>query len=93
MDETRFPYLNLLLLYFQLYGSFTCSLVSVCRPCRIIGGSCYKYHFCRDKKHVFVASKHVFCRDKSMLRQNIFVTTKIILAVAPANDITCVCVL
>ena len=67
MDETRFPYLNLLLLYFQLYGSFTCSLVSVCRPCRIIGGSCYKYHFCRDKKHVFVASKHVFCRDKSVL--------------------------
>ena len=44
----------------------------------IIGGSCHKYHFCRDKsfvvcreKHVFVKTKHVFCRDKSML-----VTTK-----------------
>ena len=32
----------------------------------IIGGSCHKYHFCRDK-YVFVATKHVFCRDKSML--------------------------
>ena len=32
----------------------------------IIGGSCNKYHFCRDK-HTFVASKHVFCLDKSML--------------------------
>ena len=25
----------------------------------IIGGSCHKYHFCRDK-HVFFATKHVF---------------------------------
>jgi len=38
----------------------------------IIGGSCHKYHFCRDKsfvatnKHVFVATKHVFCREKSL---------------------------
>ena len=32
----------------------------------IIGGSCHKYHFCRDK-YVFAATKHVFCRDKSML--------------------------
>ena len=31
----------------------------------IIGGSCHRYHLCRDK-HVFVATKHVFCRDKSM---------------------------
>ena len=44
------------------------------------GGSCHKYHFCRDKtrllsrqkhacrdKHNFVATKPVFCRDKSML--------------------------
>ena len=35
----------------------------------IIGGSSHKYHFCRDKhtKHVFVVTKHDFCRDKSML--------------------------
>ena len=32
----------------------------------IIGGSCHKYHFCREK-HVSVATKHLFCRDKSML--------------------------
>ena len=32
----------------------------------VIGESCYKYHFCRDK-HVFVATKHVFCRNRSML--------------------------
>ena len=32
----------------------------------IIGGSCHKYNFCRDK-HVLVATKQVFCRDKSML--------------------------
>ena len=38
----------------------------------IIGGSYHKYHFCRDK-HVFIATKHVLCRDKSILilsRQN-----------------------
>ena len=39
----------------------------------IIGGSCHKYHFCRDKylfcrgKRTFVATKHVFRRDKSIL--------------------------
>ena len=46
----------------------------------IIGESCHKYHFCRD---VFVATKHVFCRDKSvlvakklcLLRQHIFVAS------------------
>ena len=34
-----------------------------------IGASCHKYHFCREKnyKHVFVATKHVFCRDKIIL--------------------------
>jgi len=49
----------------------------------IIGGSCHKYQFvatkvltrqtrvCRDK-HVFVMTKHVFCRDKSK-----FVATKL----------------
>ena len=87
----------------------------------IIGGSCHKYNFCRDKTrplsrqkyacrdkrfvatklclsrqkrrrivttkmiHVFVATKHVFCRDKTILsRQNyacrdkhVFVATNI----------------
>ena len=62
------------------------------REFSIIGGSCHKYNFCRDKTrvlsrqkyacrdkgfvatkvpsgqiHVFVATKHVFCRDKSIL--------------------------
>ena len=43
----------------------------------IIGGSCHKYHFCRDKsfvviKDVFCSSKHVFVAPKvSVLwRQN-----------------------
>ena len=36
----------------------------------IILGSCHKYHFYHDKsffrdKYVFVATKHVFCRDKN----------------------------
>ena len=35
---------------------------------------------CRDK-NVFVATKHVFCCDKSMLG-----ATKMILVAAPAND-------
>ena len=41
----------------------------------IIGGSCHKYHFCHDKG--FVATNHVFCRDKSMLvatKQNVFLS-------------------
>ena len=52
----------------------------------ITGGSCHKYQVrvCGDK-HVLVATKHVFCRDKSMLapRQNVcrhkimFVSTKL----------------
>ena len=63
----------------------------------IIGGSCHKHDFCHDK--MFVATKHVFCSDKSMLvatkrlsqqtyfcRNKTFVTTKIILVAAPAND-------
>ena len=52
----------------------------------VIGGSCHKYNFSRDKhmtKHVFCRNKsmHVFCRDK-----HTFVATKIILVAAPAND-------
>ena len=49
------------------------------RPKPIIGGSCHKHHFCRDKgflsqetrvcrdTHMFVTTKHVFCCDKIML--------------------------
>ena len=43
----------------------------------IIGGSCHEYHFCRGK-HVFVATKHVFCHDKSMLVAITFFSTKYI---------------
>ena len=44
--------------------------------CPITGGSCHKYHFCRDK-HVFIATKHaVFVATKLYLsRQIIFVST------------------
>ena len=31
----------------------------------MVGGSCHKYHFCRDK--TFVATEHYLCCDKSML--------------------------
>ena len=46
----------------------------------IIGGSCHKYHFCRDR-HVFVVtniilSRHKFCRDKHTF---MFVATSILL--------------
>ena len=42
----------------------------------IIGGSCHKYHFCRDKR-LFVATKDVFCRDKSKLvATNVFCRDK-----------------
>ena len=43
----------------------------------IIGGSCHKYYFCRDK--VFVATN--ICRDKHN-----FVATKMILVATPDND-------
>ena len=46
----------------------------------IIGESCHKYHFCRDKR-VFVATKNVFCHDKNM-----HVATKTILVAATAKD-------
>ena len=48
----------------------------------VIGGSCHKYNFCCDNKHMFVVTKHVFCHDKSMLvvtklcDKHIFVMTK-----------------
>ena len=55
----------------------------------IIGGSCHKYNFCRDKtfvatntciKHVFVATKHVCYHDKRvrLSRHNNFCCDKII---------------
>ena len=55
----------------------------------VIGGSCHKYHFCRDKHvffatntwQIFVATKY-FCQD----RRRTFVATKMILVPAPAND-------
>jgi len=34
----------------------------------ITGGSCPKYHFCRDKQG-FTLTKHIFCRDESMSQQ------------------------
>ena len=53
--------------------------VSACPSC-IMGGSCHKYHFCRDK-HVFVTTKHVFCRDKKYAcRDKTFVPTKLCLS-------------
>ena len=55
----------------------------------IIGGSCHKYHLCRDKCFVatntsFVATKVCLlcqknCREKiSLSRQNVFVSTKLL---------------
>ena len=51
----------------------------------IIGGSCHEYNFCRHKhmfvtKHVFVATKHVFCRDKTRLLSRQNYATNIILS-------------
>ena len=50
-------------------------------PTVIIGRSCHKYHFCRDKsicrdkhdiKYTFVEIKDVICRDKIMFSQQKF---------------------
>ena len=52
----------------------------------IIGGSCHKYQFCRDKRFVVTKlclSRQTLCRDKHMLYQNacrdkqVFVATEI----------------
>ena len=70
----------------------------------IIGGSCHKYNFCRNK-HLFVATIIVFVATKTNLSQQkyvcrnkkdmfcydkhiCFVVTKMILVAAPANDTT-----
>ena len=59
-------------------------------PETIIGGSCYKYHFCREKTRLlsgqntsFVATKLLsqqayFCRDKHLSGQTYFVATKVL---------------
>ena len=61
------------------------------RMVSIIGGSCHKYNFCHDQKffcdkHIFVVTKHIFYRDKSMIvmtklfccNKHNFVTTKLL---------------
>ena len=61
------------------------------RRCRdvfaIIGGSCYKYNFCRDKgfvfcrdESIFVATKIYLSRQKYVCRDKTFVTTSILLS-------------
>ena len=63
----------------------------------LIGGSCHKYRFCRDKSFIATnTTKHVFCRDKTFVvtkdlfcrDKHVFVTTKIKLVAAPVNDIS-----
>ena len=46
--------------FFQLFTLASASLTA------IVGRSCHKHNFCRDK-YVFCRDKHVFCRDKNML--------------------------
>ena len=65
----------------------------------IIGGSCHKYHFCRNKSFV-AKTKHVFCRKRLFFffghnkhvfvatSDKAFVATKMILVAAPAIDTT-----
>lgn len=58
-------------------------------PNPIIGGSCLKYHFCRVRhdKHMCVATKKVFCHDKSILSARKRLSRqKIILVAARASD-------
>ena len=57
-------------------GFFSLSQLAV--QTHIISGSCHKHHFCRDK--CFVATKHVFCCNKSMLAVTTFVATKLCLS-------------
>ena len=50
------------------------------RPHPIIGGSCYKYHFRRDKS--IVTTKHVFCREQKYTcrDKHNFVSTSLLLS-------------
>ena len=62
--------------------------VQSCGTKAITGGSCHKYHFCRDKSFVVTNTGHVFCHNKNMLvatklclsQQNVFGTTSILLS-------------
>ena len=54
----------------------------------IIGRSCHKYHFCRDKR-AFVTTKVCLLRQQQNCRNKhiyMFVTTKMMLVAAPASD-------
>ena len=42
-------------------------------PCCIIGGSCHRYHFCRDKTRLFPRQKYACC-DKTFVATNIFLS-------------------
>ena len=54
------------------------------RPVTIIGGSCHKYHFCRDKRPVCRVcrdkKKRLLLRQKYACRDRIFVATSIFLS-------------
>ena len=69
------------------------------RVLAIVGGSCHKYNFCRDKSVVatnmclsrqnpsFVATNIILSRQAYFCRdKHMFVATKMILVAAPAND-------
>ena len=66
MEYARLQYLYMVYIYVRLhnvsYGIAVPGMVTMLVS--IIGGSFHKYHFCRDK-HVFVSTKHIFCRDKN----------------------------
>ena len=65
---------------FSVVSWYCCSLCSqFLFFCSITGGSCHKYHICRDK-HVFVATKHIFCHDKVCLPRQNYCRDKIIVA-------------
>ena len=51
----------------------------------IIGGSCHKYNFCRDKRRVLSRQKYA-CRDKLLLRQTYFCRDKSFVATNICSD-------
>ena len=51
----------------------------------IIGGSCYKYHFCRDKNYV-CRDKYYVCRDKYLLSQRFYGDKKYFVATNIKNS-------
>ena len=52
------------------------SCTHLCRYLFIIGGSCHKYHFCRDKS-VFFARSTYLCLSRQNYRKIMFVATNI----------------